>query len=167
MNVLKQLTELLIKSNSEYKKKKQKQKKYMMLQKQYAYVSYGQLHMQNALGTILRESTISNKLCKITYVTDLVPSGFQVSDTGTTYYYFTWSKVNPDEVFSITLCERIKNKINSSITNSIKRYAYVYSTLDENMKTQFIMDNPAFYNGFYVVNCTDDTDEIILTLAYN
>ena len=146
---------------------REKKAQLQSLMQQHQYASYGQVLLHDALGNILRECTISSKLCKITYVTDLIPSGYNICPDGSTAYYFRWTKFNPDEVISITTCDRIQKKINCAIDTITKRYGMVYQMLDEWMKPQFIQNYPALYNGFRVIKCTDATDDIIVTVVFN
>lgn len=137
------------------------------LQQQQLYCSYSQELLRDALASVLLQTTISAQLHPIRYKEDLIPYGFDIRLEDTTVYYFLWTKHNPQDAISVTILERITQKINYAITSVQKQYALIYQVMNDYEKIEFIKQNPAFYNGFRVIGCKDNTTDIILAVAFN
>ncbi len=136
-----------------------------IMRQKHEFCTCAQLHLQTALGGILKESTISSKLCSIQYPSDLLIRGYQIQPSGTEYS-FEWIKSDINHFFSITACRILVNKINSAIQTAIMRYNAELQFLDDYQRQAFINSNPALNNGFRVLNVTDNVDSIILKVAY-
>lgn len=136
-------------------------------QQQQVYCTYSQSLLHNALASVLIQTTISAQLCPLRYKEDLVPCGFNIRLEDTTVYYFLWTKRNPQDTIPVTILERITNKINHAISNEWKRYNQIYQVMNDYEKTEFVKQNPVFYNGFHVIGCKDNTTDIILAVAFN
>ena len=136
-----------------------------IMRQKHEFCTCAQLHLQTALGGVLKESTISSKLCSIQYPSDLLIRGYQIQSSGTEYS-FEWIKSDINHFFSITACRILVNKINSAIQTAIMRYNAELQFLDDYQRQAFINSNPALNNGFRVLNVTDNVDSIILKVAY-
>ena len=138
-------------------------KRYQTMQQ---YHSFAQMRLHNTLGNILRETTVTSRLCPIRDVNDLIPNGFEIYPE-TTIYSFVWIKKEPSEIFPAIICQRIMNRINQVIRNKIIKYNEIYQTLDDRQRYALIQSEPALYNGFRIVACLDDTDCIILKVEFD
>ena len=128
--------------------------------------NYAQLHLQSALGNILKTTPISPELCSIKFPEDLLICGYEIK-SNETVYSFAWIKNNCDFTFSVPACDRLRKKINSAIRTTILRYNAIFTFLDEYQKIEFIKNNRALYNGFHVSDVIDDVDSIILKVAFD
>ena len=165
MNCLKYLKDWIKENLSIYQQKQEYITQLNIMQQKHKFCTCAQLHLQTALGGILKETTISSKLCSIVYPSDLLIRGYHIQPSGTEYS-FEWIKSDINHFFSITACRILVNKINSAIQTAIMRYNAELQFLDDYQRQAFINSNPALNNGFRVLNVTDNVDSIILKVAY-
>lgn len=166
MDYLKTLKDWLEEKRSIHKQTQDNSAQLNIMQQQHNFCICAQLHLQTALGGILKGTTISSKLCSIQYPSDLLICGYQIQPSGTEYS-FEWIKSDINHFFSITACRILTNKINSAIQTAIMRYNAEFQFLDDYQRLAFINSNPALYNGFRVLNVTDNVDSIILKIAFD
>lgn len=166
MDSIKSGMEWLSSGYSNYKEKQRNLQHQREMNQLHSECNYAQLHLQSALGNILKTTTISPKLCSIQYPEDLIICGHEIQ-LEKTVYSFAWIKNDSNHTFSVTACGRLRDKINSAICTTILRYNAVFPFLDEYQKIEFINNNRTLYNGFHVLDVIDDVDSIILKVAFD
>lgn len=130
------------------------------------YSRHAQQLLQNALAEVFKQTTISSKLTTIRTTTDLIPAGYELLNEYSTIYKFAWIKSGEDIIATPVLAQ-FTLRMNQAIRNIMKRYSYIYFQLSDFEKIEFINNNPALYNGFHVIDCKDDCDAIILSVAFD
>lgn len=150
----------------------QQNEKYLALKRQEqvliydSYSKHAQLLLQNALTEVFKQTTISSKLAPIRTTTDLIPVGYEIINEYATVYKFAWIK-SCEDVISTTILSQFTLRMNQAIRNIMSRYSYMYMQLSDFQKLEYIENNPAMYNGFHIIDCKDDCDAIILSVAFD
>ena len=142
----------------------QKQRQ-LRMQQQAEAASFGQIHMQEALGQVLSATQILPNLHQISYPTDLVPAGCSISADNTIYHY-RWLKKSSERI-STTALEIAREKINAAISVEQRKMNCIFSNLWDYEKTFFAQEHPAFYNGFHVIGLKDVGTDIIISAVFD
>ncbi|MBE5852656.1 MAG: hypothetical protein E7299_06860 [Lachnospiraceae bacterium] len=166
MDYLKMGMEWLSSSYSNYQENQRNLQHQREMNQLHSECNYAQLHLQSALGNILKTATISSQLCSIHYPTDLIISGYDIR-TETAVYSFSWIKSDSEHIYSPSACQKLKHKINSAINAERFRYRAIFQILNDYEKIEFVNNNRALYNGFHVVDVIDDVDSIILKVTFD
>ena len=138
----------------------QKQRQ-QMLQQQTQAVSFGQIYIQEALGSVLSSTKILSNLTTITHPTDLVPCNYIIDDVPV--YTYKWMKTSSERISSTVLANAC-DKINFAINMECRKLSATFQTLPEYQKPFFIQQYPAFYNGFRVVGLKDAGTDVIISV---
>lgn len=142
----------------------QKQRQ-LRMQQQAEAASFGQIHMQEALGQVLSATQILPNLHQISYPTDLVPAGCSISADNTIYHY-KWLKKSPEKV-PTTVLEMARQKINAAIAVEQYKMNNIFCNLSDYEKPYFAQEYPAFYNGFQVIGLKDAGTDIIISAVFD
>jgi hypothetical protein len=126
--------------------------------------SQGQIFLIDALWQCLGNVHISNVLCPVSNPADLIPDGFFISGEYTVYK-FRLCKKTTDKI-SVTVLHIIADKINKLIRAERNKFADVYRNQPPDQQGILVQNYPALWNGFYVVNCVDSYDDIVIQVAY-
>lgn len=136
------------------------------LRQKHIFCSSAQYELQNALFSILSQTTISSQLSPLRYNSDLLPNGFSIRLGDSSVYYFLWTKQNSQHAFPSVVLQQFTQKMNAIISSELQRTYMTFQTWDIYSQMDFIQQNPAMYNGFRVIGCKDTGNDILLAVEY-
>lgn len=130
------------------------------------FANYAQYQLQDALFCILSNTTIAPQLCQLHHAADLLPVGSTIRAGDTTIYYYAWTKNDPSTRIPYAVVQKLSQKMNMAIRSELRKLEYAFHSWDGQDQMDFIYLHPALYNGFHVLGCKDNGDEIILAVEY-